>query len=155
LINGVAEEESIYDCGSQIVSMAQAVAEQLGLVWDPDVNIYMQSANGQTEKSVGLARNVPFKFGDLTLHLQVHIIRDPAYKVLLGRPFDMLTESEVSNKTDGRQLITLRDPVTRQRNTIPTFERGAPKLLRRAQRDASTEIKETLPASGNFQASMN
>lgn len=148
LINGTGQVESIIDGGSQIVSMALAIAEYLGLTWDPDINIFMQSANAQVEKSVGLAKNVAFRFGDITIYLQVHIIQEPAYKVLLGRPFEILTASVAVNKRDGSQILTLTDPQTQKRCTLPTLERGT---VRNIQRDTSTEIpEEPKPASANF-----
>lgn len=124
-INGMKTEESVTDGGSQIVSMAETVAKNLGIAWDPDIKIHMQSANNQIEMTLGLARNVPFLFGDITVHLQVHIIREPAYRVLLGRPFDVLTESLVANSADGGQTITIKDPNTGRRSTIPTYARGS------------------------------
>jgi hypothetical protein len=116
--------ESVLDSGSQIVSMSYAKAKELGLNWNPDIQIYMQSANGSLEKSVGLARNVSFKFGDITVYLQVHIINGPAYDILLGRPFEVLTESGVQNNQDGSQILTLRDPNTGKRCSMPTQARG-------------------------------
>ena len=56
--------------------------------------------------------------------LQVHVIREPAYDLLLGRPFDTLMQTNIQNFEDGRQNITLTDPVTNRRLTIPTFARG-------------------------------
>ena len=76
---------------------------------------------------MGLAKNVPFALGPVTVYLQVHIIRDPAYQVLLGRPFDTLTESNVQNFVDGMQTITITDPNSGKRCTIPTYERGKPR----------------------------
>jgi hypothetical protein len=152
LIDGHAQVEAILDGGSQIVSMSLATAIELGLTWDPDINIFMQSANGQVEKTVGLAKNVAFRFGEITVYLQVHVIRDPAYKVLLGRPFDILTASNVQNQRDGSQILTLTDPVARKRCTLPTFERGALRNLQKV-RNASTEIpgESDNTAKGNFQ----
>jgi hypothetical protein len=103
------------------MSLEQAGESKLS--WDPDVQIYMQSANGSLEKSVGMARNVPFIFGNITVYLQVHIIRGPAYKVLLGRPFEVLTESWVKSSGDGSQTITLKDPNTGKRCTMNTYPR--------------------------------
>ena len=45
VVNGSSEEECILDGGSQIVSMSKAVAVRLGLPWDPEICIHMQSAN--------------------------------------------------------------------------------------------------------------
>ena len=112
LINGMTYEESILDGGSQIVSMSKVAAEGLGLTWDPKVLIHMQSANGQFEKSLGLARNVPFKFRMIVVYLQVHVIKEPAYKVLLGRPFDMVTRSIYKNDEHGGQTLILKCLVT-------------------------------------------
>ena len=91
LINNKAREESILDGGSQIVSMSKATAEDLGLTWDPKILIHMQSANRQFKKSLGLAKNVPFMFETIDVYLQVHVINEPTYKVLLGRPLDAVT----------------------------------------------------------------
>ena len=124
-INKQCSVESVLDSGSQIVSMSLETAVECQLAWDPDIQILMQSANASLEKSVGLARNVPFKFGDVTVYLQVHIIRKPAYKVLLGRPFEVLTECQINNHRDNTQFITLKDPNTGTRCTTSTAPRGA------------------------------
>ena len=154
LIHSRAIEECIMDGGSQIVSMALETAIQIGLTWDPDINIFMQSANGQVEKTAGLARNVAFRFGELTVYLQVHVIKSPPYKVLLGRPFEILTASLVQNQTDGGQIITLTDPQSKNRCTFSTFERGHRKILQKS-RSVSTEIPEDPPnppaVEANFQ----
>jgi hypothetical protein len=129
LLNGRIHVECLLDSGSQIVSISQDKAEKSGLVWDPDIVIYMQSANKGLDKSLGLARNVPFLFNDMTVLLQVHVIREPAYDLLLGRPFDTLMQTLVQNFADGRQTVTLLDPMTNRRLTIPTFARGTAALL--------------------------
>ena len=124
LINDKTCEESILDGGSQIVSMSKETAEKLRLTWDPRILIHMQSTNGQFEKSLGLVKNVPFKFGKLVIYLQVHVINDPAYKVLLGRPFDAVTRSIYKNDEFGGQTLVLKCPLTSLDIEIETFERG-------------------------------
>lgn len=139
LIAGRQRVESVLDSGSQIVSMALSIAEELSIPWDPDVQIYMQSANGQLKKSAGLARNVAYIFGDLTLYLQVHIIDQPAYHVLLGRPFEILTESTIQNRRDGSQTLTIRDPNSERRQTIPTVPRGVYSAITQPKKRATVE----------------
>jgi hypothetical protein len=57
---------------------------------------------------------------------------NPAYKVLLGRPFDIVTESVVKNESDGNQTLTLTDPNTGERCEMHTYERGrVPEILKR------------------------
>ena len=70
----------------------------------------MQSANGEVDRSLGLVRNVPIQIGDITLYVQIHVICNPAYDILLGRPFDILTESVVRNFANEDQTITIRNP---------------------------------------------
>jgi hypothetical protein len=133
LINGVGEVESLLDSGSQIISMARTVAQKLEISWDPDITIDMESANRSIEKTLGLAKNVPIVCGGITVYLQIHILASPAYKVLLGRPFDTITESLVKNERDGNQTLTLTDPNTGERCQMHTYERGkVPEILKRA-----------------------
>ncbi|PSR75187.1 hypothetical protein PHLCEN_2v9265 [Hermanssonia centrifuga] len=87
----------------------------------------MQSANGVVDPSLGLARNVPFQVGELTFYLQVHVIRQAAYDILLGRPFDVLTESLVKNFRNETQTLTITCPNTKEQVTVPTHARGKPK----------------------------
>ena len=116
--------ESIADSGSQIVSMSLETALKLGLDWDTRMTILMQVANEQVQKTLGLAKNVQFKFGGVTLYLQVHILKAAPYDVLLGRPFEMLAETVVANKKNGDVFVTLTDPFTGVQSTLPTFPRG-------------------------------
>jgi hypothetical protein len=87
----------------------------------------MQSANGELDMSLGLARNVPFKIGTVTFYMQAHVIDSNAYDILLGRPFDVLTESVIRNFANEDQTITIHDPNTGQHITIPTLPRGSQK----------------------------
>jgi hypothetical protein len=124
LINGNKEIESLLDGGSQIVSMAKETAVELSISWNPKITVYMQSANRALEETLGLAKDIPFLFGNITVYLQIHIMDQPAYKVLLGRPFDSITESLVKNEKDGGQTLTLTDPNTGTRCMMSTYERG-------------------------------
>jgi hypothetical protein len=127
IVDNQRRVECIYDTGSQIVAMSEAICNDLHLPYDPRITINMETANGTVTPSLGLARNVPFKFGDITLYLQVHIVRAPAYDVLLGRPFDRLTECKVNNSANGDQSITIFDRNTGAELTIPTIPRGRPR----------------------------
>lgn len=142
VVNGSERVESVVDSGSQIVSMALKIAERMGLMWDPDIQIYMQSANGLLKKSAGLAKNVPFLFGDIPVYLQVHIIDQPAYDVLLGRPFDILTASNIQNHIDGAQTVTIRDPFSNRRCVIPTHARGKFQKLTKPGRSYTADTRE-------------
>jgi hypothetical protein len=127
IVNHNLKVESIIDPGSQIIAMSEDVCMELALVYDPSIVLNMQSANGEIDQSLGLARNVPMQIGKITLYVQIHIIRNPAYDILLGRPFDVLTASIIRNYTNEDQTITILDPNSGRRATVPTLPRGRPR----------------------------
>jgi len=66
--------------------------------------------------------------------LQVHILENLSYKVLLGRLFDMFTGTTNRTRTDGSSELTLTDPNTKVVVTIPTYRRGCgPEELQKQQ----------------------
>ncbi len=131
-INHIGQEECLLDSGSMITSMSKEVAVQLGLTWDPSITINMESASNHLERTLGLARNVCLSTGGIDLFLQIHILENPPYRVLLGRPFDAFTTSVVRTKIDGTSDIVLTDPNTKRIAVVPTYERGiGPEELQR------------------------
>lgn len=66
-VAGRKHVEAITDSGSEIVSISRKVAEANMISWDPDTYIDMEGANGSMTRTLGLARNVSFNFGDITI----------------------------------------------------------------------------------------
>jgi hypothetical protein len=124
LVDANQKKECTVDPGCQVIAMSETTCHSLALPYDPKIRLNMESANGTFDWSLGLARNVPFLVGTITLYLQVHVIRSPSYEILLGRPFDVLTESVIRNFNNEDQTITITDPNTGTKCTIPTFARG-------------------------------
>ena len=139
LVNNQEYVEAIVDPGCQIIAMSRAVCHSLGLAYDPTVRLDMQSANGELDKSEGLLRNVPFRIGNIQLYLQIHVIRDAAYDILLGRPFDVLTRSVVKNYANEDQTITIACPNSGEIATIPTIPRGSWRARSQQNPHAPTE----------------
>ena len=163
-INGATPDvECILDDGSQIVAVDRLVAAGLDIAWDPKLRIQMQDVHGGVSWTLGLAKNVPFKIGHLTIYLQCHIQDKAPFEVLIGRPFHVLTESEVKNWGNGDQEITITDPNTDEKCTINSKPRGSRK--RRSSIDTSRYARPELKTeeggqkkeneeAGNFRASM-
>ncbi|KAG6838560.1 hypothetical protein C0991_010691, partial [Blastosporella zonata] len=59
-LNNFGTADCIVDSGSQVVAISEAMAVKFGLTWDPQITLKMVSANGQSDNTLGLARNVPF-----------------------------------------------------------------------------------------------
>ncbi|KAJ3803836.1 hypothetical protein F5876DRAFT_84321 [Lentinula aff. lateritia] len=74
----------ILDGGCSIVVMSDSACNAFGLAFDPEKRINLQSANGNTDWSLGLAKDVPFRFGDVVAFLQVQVVDSPAYDFILG-----------------------------------------------------------------------
>jgi len=123
-INKVGQEECLLDAGSQIVSINKKVAVQLGLVWDPSVRIDMESASGHIERTLGLARNVSFEVRGTKLFLQVHVLENPPYRVLLGKPFETLGSTVIQTYENGSLEVVVKDPNMKRVAVIPTYRRG-------------------------------
>ena len=135
LVDNQEHIEAVVDPGSQIVAMSDAVCNDLGLSYDPTIRLNMQSANGTVDRSLGLARNVPCRVGDVMLYFQIHVIHNPAYNILLGRPFEVLTESVVRNFKNEDQTITIHNPNSNKVSMVPTLPRGKARF--RAQQNAT------------------
>jgi hypothetical protein len=133
LVNNYLKVEAILDPGCQIIAMSEDVCHELALPYDPTIILHMQSANGAVDPSLGLARNVPFLVGDLMFYMQVHVIRGPAYDILLGRPFDVLTKSVVRNFRNEDQTITIHNPNSSRVVMLPTIPRGPPHVISKAK----------------------
>ena len=125
IVDGQDKVEAILDPGCQIIAMSEEVCNALALHYDPTIRLHMMSANGSIDQSLRLAQNVPFVVGDITVYLQVHILRNPAYNILLRRPFDVLTQFIVRNFADKNQTITIINPNTRRKATIPMIPQGS------------------------------
>ena len=112
-INRVGQEECLLDGGSMIVLMHKQVAVQLVLVWDPFISIEMESASNHVEQTLGVTRNVCFEIGGLKLYLQVHILENPPYRVLLGKLFETLGSTMIQTYENGSAKVVIRDPNTK------------------------------------------
>jgi hypothetical protein len=129
IVDGSLAIECILDSGCQIVGMSHAVWSKLEKELNPNHTVTMQSANGSVDRSLGIVENLSFRFGTIEVQLQVHVINDPAYDILLGRPFDVVTESIIKNFRNEDQQITITDPNNaRHVATMQTHPRGPPRI---------------------------
>ncbi|KAJ4486597.1 hypothetical protein C8J55DRAFT_424354 [Lentinula edodes] len=125
----------ILDGGCSIVVMSDSACNAFGFAFDPEKRINLQSANGNTDWSLELAKDVPFRFGDVVAFLQVQVVDSPAYGFILGRPFEILMQASYKNFLSGEQHLTLTDPNTYKVVTIPTVPREPPRFRKEDSRD--------------------
>ncbi|KNZ72992.1 hypothetical protein J132_01505, partial [Termitomyces sp. J132] len=85
LIDNCEDIECIVDSGSQIISMLAELASDLLLTYGLST----------MDQLLGLAHNVPCTIGNIIFYLQIHVLRSPAYNILPGCLFNVLTCSIV------------------------------------------------------------
>ena len=101
--------------------MLEATCHVLALIYDLHIKLHMQSTNGEVNEMLGLAWNVLMLVGVIMLYVQIHIFHNPAYDVLLGRLFNIMSESIVQNYSNKEQTITIHDLNTGKTAMVLTF----------------------------------
>jgi hypothetical protein len=124
LISGHHKFENVLDSGSQINGIREDIWEAIG---DPllDATMTMQSANNTQNDTLGKLQNVRFTFGDVDLYMQMQVVENAPYEVLLGKPFFALTACSAKHFPNGDEHITITDPNTGRSATIPAVEHNA------------------------------
>lgn len=132
--------EAVMDEGSQIIAIRKDLWESLGLAVRCDHQVTMESANSSLNTSVGLLQDLKFTIGGYDFYLQVQVIENAPYEILLGLPFHVLTELETKFYNDGSSHITLKDPNTGALIRVPTKKRK--RDMEREAELAAAEAKE-------------
>ena len=111
------------DDGSQIISIRQDIWEKIGLPIRSDKIMVMESANKTKDETMGLLQDLKINIGGYDFYLQVQVVKDAPYEMLLGRPFFTLTQATHKHFDNGESRLTLFDPNTGDRITFPTRAR--------------------------------
>ena len=125
LIHGV-EVIATLDDGSQIISIRQDKWEKTGLPIRSDKIMIMESANKSRDETMGLLQDLKITIGGYDFYLQVQVVRDAPYEMLLGRPFFTLTSASHKHFDCGDSRLTLFDPNTGNKIMLPTRPRDKP-----------------------------
>ena len=76
----------------------------------PSRAIPMESANTTTSLTLGQIENQPAQLGPIAFNLQIQVVDNAPFEVLLGRPFfDVISCEEVS-RSGGHHEIHVHDP---------------------------------------------
>jgi hypothetical protein len=123
LIKGKLTVECILDSGCQIVAMNNVIWEKLINNLQVEQALKMEAANSTITKMHGCLCNVCFTFNNIDIYLQVQVMPNAPYDILLGHPFYALTECITKDFANGDQHLPVTDPNTRQCVMILTRER--------------------------------
>lgn len=139
-LNGVTNATCILDSGCQVIIIRQDIWKKLGMALRPDHIMYMESANGGSNATIGMLPRVVFQIGEVRLPCPVQVVDDGPFECLLGRPFTALAEATTKEYQDGDMDITLKDPNTGYVVTIPTQNRKPSKKPQRVTPPFKTDF---------------
>ena len=70
----------------------------------------MESANATTTMTLGVVEDYPIQLGPIKIFLQIQVVEEAPFEVLLGRPFfNVISCSEVSTPGSNHK-IQVKDP---------------------------------------------
>jgi len=124
VLNDDVQVEAILDEGSQIVGLRKDIWEKLGLPVRSDHKMNMISVNATSNQTIGLIHDLKVTIGAYNFYLQVQVIENASYEMLLGRPFLTLMEANTQHYANGDSHITLQDPNSKAIITLPTCAQG-------------------------------
>jgi hypothetical protein len=112
VLEGKVAIEATIDNGSQIIGIRKDKWEELGIPMRSDHLMVMESANMSKDQTLGLLADLKLTIGENNFYLQVQVIKNAPYKLLLGQPFFTLTQATTRHYTNGDSQITIVDPNT-------------------------------------------
>lgn len=123
LIGDASMEDYILDNGVQFIAIRQDLWEQGGFALESGKIGIMESANSTKSKTLGIIPDLTIRIGDIILTVRAHVVPQGPFRVLLGRPFFVLTSCNSKDFRTGEQHITITDPEDSHSLTIPTHAR--------------------------------
>ena len=115
--------ESILDSGAQACIIRSDVWERLNVPLSTDKVMKMEAANSETTFTIGVVEDYPIRLGKVVIKLQLQVVKDAPFQVLLGRPFfDVTSSSEVSER-GGHHTLLINNPNVGGRFKVVTHPR--------------------------------
>ena len=130
ILNGMTLVTGILDSGCQVVIIRRDVWERLGAPLKHDRVMFMESANGQSNVTMGTLPCIRFTVGEINLYCVVQVIQDAPFECLIGRSFTALTQTLSCKFQDRMAHLMLTDLNTRASVTVPTQAREPPEKRR-------------------------
>lgn len=117
------EPECILDGGAQVVVMRRDIWERLRVPISQSMAMSMEAANATMTTTRGLVENHPVQLGPITIRLQIQVVDEAPFEVLLGRPFFDVTSCSEISRPGGHHEIHVKDPSNNKPYVFPTYPR--------------------------------
>jgi hypothetical protein len=93
--------------------MHRAVWERLNVPITANKATNLVSANSTAELTMGMVEHLPVTLGPVTFYLQVQVVDNAPFDLLLGRPFFDVASCSETSRPGGHHVIQIRDPATK------------------------------------------
>lgn len=122
-LDGKLEVKALLDSGSTFIAMPKDIWRNLGSPAILSQAITVETADSQLSRSAGLIPRVRLTIGSFSVVLQVQVVEQAPFQLLLGRPFFVHTRAQVVDESDDEQILYLTHPDTNETVSIPTIRR--------------------------------
>ena len=86
--------------------------------------MFMESANGQSNVTMGTIPSISFSIGEVSLYCLVQVVKEAPFECLLGFPFTSLASTQCQEFPDGSAHLSFTDPNTGASITVPTHPKA-------------------------------
>jgi len=119
-LDGTITVTGIIDSGCQVVIICRDIWEKLGTPMKHEQVMFMESANGQANMTMGTIPSICFSFGEVSLYCLVQVVRNAPFECLLSLPFMSLASTKCQEFLDGSAHLLFTDPNMGASITVPT-----------------------------------
>ena len=117
----------IIDSGCQVVIIHRDIWERLGAPLKHDQVMFMESANRQSNATMGTIPSICFSIGEVSLYFLVQVVKEAPFECLLSLPFTSLASTRCQEFLDGSAHLILTDPNSGASITVPTHAKQSPR----------------------------
>ena len=119
-LDGTITVMGIIDSGCQVVIIRSDIWEKLGTPMKHKQVMFMESANGQENATMGTIPSICFSVGEVSLYCLVQVLRNSPFECLLSLPFTSLASTKCQEFPGRRTHLLFTDPNTGASITVPT-----------------------------------
>ena len=123
-LDGAITVTGIIDSGCQVVIIRRDIWERLGTPMRHEQVMFMESANGQSNATMGTIPSICFSVGEVSLYCSVQVVKEAPFECLLGLPFTSLASTQCQEFPDGSAHLSFTDPNTGASITVPTHPKA-------------------------------
>src|SRR5882724_1526041 len=127
ILDGIIMVMGIIDSSCQVIIIRSDIWEKLGTPMKHEQVMFMESANGRANTTMGTIPSICFLVGEVSLYCSVQVVKNAPFECLLGLPFTSLVSTKCQEFPDGSAHLLLTDPNTGASITVPTHAKKSPK----------------------------